>query len=84
MSALKTLTGSVSKTGNFILRGFQIRGTEKKTKPLSWRLYDLSEMSQLNVTRHGFKGKRDDYNSKDSAMSEIFCCIPQTQKKFYR
>jgi hypothetical protein len=74
----------LSTADNFVLRGFQIRGTDKKTKPLCWRLYELSEMSQLNATRHGFKGKREDYNPEDSAMIKIFCCIPQIQKKFYR
>jgi hypothetical protein len=64
----------ISSAENYVLRGFQIRGTDK-TKPLCWRLYELSAMSQLSVTKHGFKGKRDDYNGEDSAMTKIFCRI---------
>ncbi|MDQ6788326.1 MAG: hypothetical protein M3033_16095 [Acidobacteriota bacterium] len=64
----------ISTAGNYVLRGFQIRGTDK-TKPLCWRLYELAEMSQLSVTQHGYKGKRADYNPADTAMTEIFCRI---------
>jgi hypothetical protein len=60
--------------GNYVLRGFQIRGSDK-TKPLCWRLYEISEMSQLNLTQHTFKGKRDEYQPNDSSITEIFCCI---------
>ena len=63
-----------STAENYVLRGFQIRGSDK-TKPLCWRLYELSEMSQLNVTQHSFKGKRADYDPQDSAITEIFCQI---------
>jgi hypothetical protein len=64
----------MSKANNYVLRGFQIRGSDK-TKPLCWRMYELAEISQLSVTQHGFKGKREDYNPEDSAMTEIFCRI---------
>ncbi len=64
----------ISTAGNYVLRGFQIRGSDK-TKPLCWRLYELAEISQLSITQHSFKGKREDYNSEDSAMTEIFCRI---------
>jgi hypothetical protein len=59
---------------NYVLRGFQIRGSDK-TKPLCWRLYELTEISQMSVTQHRFKGKREGYNSEDSAMTKIFCRI---------
>jgi hypothetical protein len=64
----------VSTAGNYVLRGFQIRGSDK-TKPLCWRLYELSEMSQLSITKHIFNGKREEYQSNDSAMTDIFCYI---------
>ena len=64
----------ISTSGNYVLRGFQIRGSDK-TKPLCWRLYELSEISQLNLTQHVFQGKRAEYQPNDSAMTEIFCCI---------
>jgi len=64
-----------SVSENFVLRGFQIRGTDK-TKPFCWRLYELSEMSQLSITQHSFKGKREDYNLEDTAITKIFCRIP--------
>jgi hypothetical protein len=64
----------VSATGNYVLRGFQIRRSDK-TKPLCWRLYELPEMSQLNITQHDFNGKRAEYQPNDSAMTDIFCRI---------
>ena len=65
----------ISTGENYVLRGFQIRGSDK-TKPLCWRLYELSEMSHLSVTQHSFKGKRPEYNPEDSGMAKIFCSIP--------
>lgn len=62
----------ISTDENYVLRGFQIRGSDK-TKPLCWRLYELSEISQLSVTQHSFKGKRADYNPVDNAINKIFC-----------
>ncbi|MGI8555087.1 MAG: hypothetical protein ACR2LT_01870 [Pyrinomonadaceae bacterium] len=64
----------INNAGNYVLRGFQIRGSDK-TKPLCWRLYELAEISQLSVTQHSYKGKRSDYNSEDTAMTKIFCRI---------
>lgn len=64
----------ISSAENYILRGFQIRGTDK-TKFLCRRLYELPAMSQLSVTQHGFSGKREEYNLEDSAMTEVFCRI---------
>ncbi len=64
----------ISTAGNYVLRGFQIRGSDK-TKPLCWRLYELSEISQLSITQHGFKGKRADYNAADTEITNIFCRI---------
>ncbi len=64
----------MSTAENYVLRGFQIRGSDK-TKPLCWRLYELAEMSQLSVTSHSFKGKREDYNPHDPQMTEIICRI---------
>lgn len=64
----------ISSTENYLLRGFQIRGTDK-TKPLCWRLYELTAMSQLNITQHGFRGDRQEYNPDDPTMNKIFCRI---------
>lgn len=65
----------IDTVGNYVLRGFQIRGSDK-TRPLCWRLYELSGISQMSVTQHGFKGNRPDYNPLDSSMTEVFCSIP--------
>jgi hypothetical protein len=64
----------ISTADNYVLRGFQIRGSDK-TKPLCWRLYELSQMSQLSITQHNFKGKREDYNPHDPLIAEFFCQI---------
>jgi hypothetical protein len=62
-------------TNNYVLRGFQIRGSDK-TKPFCWRLYELEGMLQLSVTQHSFEGKRKEYNPFDNEIKEIFCRIP--------
>jgi hypothetical protein len=64
----------IGTTGNYVLRGFQVRGSDK-TKPLCWRLYELAEMSQMSITQHSFKGNRQEYSPEDSAITEIFCRI---------
>jgi hypothetical protein len=64
----------ISTAGNYVLRGFQIRGSDK-TKLLCWRLYELAEISQLSVTQHNFNEKRPEYNPEDPTMTEIFCQI---------
>lgn len=64
----------ISTAGNYVLRGFQIRGSDK-TKPLCWRLYELEEILQMNITQHNFNGKRPEYNPEDSTMTKIFCQI---------
>ena len=64
----------INSAENYVLRGFQIRGTDK-TKPLCWRLFELSEMSQLSITKHKFNGKREDYKPEDSAINKTFCRI---------
>lgn len=64
----------ISTAGNYVLSAFQLRGSGK-TKPMSWRMFELGEMSQLTVTRHTFQGKRDKYNSEDPAITEKFCRI---------
>jgi hypothetical protein len=63
-----------SAAETFVLRGFQIRGADK-TKPLCWRLYELSEISQLNITQHNFNGKRSDYDRRDPSVTQIICSI---------
>ena len=64
----------ISAAGTYVLRGFQIRGSDK-TKPLCWRVYELSEISQLSVTQHSFKGKRQDFDRDDPSITKIFCQI---------
>jgi len=64
----------IGPADSYVLKGFQIRGADK-TKPLCWRLYYLAEMSQLNITQHGFKGKRPDYNPEDPLITKIICSI---------
>lgn len=63
----------INSDQNYVLRGFQIRGTDQ-TKALCWRIYKLSEMSQLGVTQHLFTGKREDFG-KDVVMTQVFCRI---------
>lgn len=60
--------------GGYVLRGFQIRGSDK-TKPLCWRLYDLAGISQISVTKYDFAGKRSEYDPDALDMAEVCCRI---------
>jgi len=65
----------LSKTGNQLLRGYQISGYSKSGDPVGWKLFRASEISSLAVTGEHFTGTRDGYNPNDKAMITIYCHV---------
>jgi len=71
----------ISALNKYILRGFQTGGQSSSSRKLGWRLFELANMTNLEITEaefSGFGGARRSYNPKDPAMKQIFCRIPKT------
>lgn len=64
-----------SAVQKYIFRGFQTGG-QSSSKKLGWRLFEVANISDLEITEtefSGYGGDRRLYNPKDPAMKEIFC-----------
>ena len=59
--------------GTYILRCFQIRGPSDSHK-LGWKLVDLADMSELEITDKDYSGIRPGYNPRNKDIKEVFCC----------
>jgi hypothetical protein len=67
----------ISTQNNYVLRCFQTGGYSSSRK-FGWKMFDLMEMSKLEILDNKFDGNRKGYNPKDSAMVKIFCRIPKS------
>jgi predicted DNA-binding transcriptional regulator YafY len=68
----------VSSANKYILRGFQTGGQSSSGRKLGWRLFELANMKDLEITEtefNGYGGDRRLYNPKDPAMRKIFCSV---------
>jgi len=65
----------VSTADNDVLRGYQIGGYSKSGNTVGWKLYSVSNISQLTITDKHFASIRPDYKPNDSAMSTIYCNV---------
>ena len=57
----------VSTAGNEVLRGYQTSGDSESGDPVGWKLFRVSEISNLTITNELFSGTRPGYNPNDSA-----------------
>ena len=67
--------GILKSTNNEALCAYQIGGYSSSGEKPSWRLYLISEMSEIVVTNKRFENSRLGYKINDSRMSMIFCQI---------
>lgn len=65
----------VSTKGKELLRAFQISGGSSSNISKGWKLFSVTEISNLKVLDGIFQKIRYGYNPKDSAMSRIYCKI---------
>jgi predicted DNA-binding transcriptional regulator YafY len=65
----------ISTAGHEVLRGYQTGGYSSSGRLPAWRLFRLDEVSELTITSSIFDGTRPGYNSRDSAMTQVFCCV---------
>lgn len=64
-----------SRSGNEVLRGYQIAGHSESGNSVEWKLYDASKISSLVDTGKTFLDNRPGYNPSDKGMSSIHCHV---------
>ena len=65
----------VSRAGNEVLRGYQTGGYSKSGNPVGWKLYEVSQMSNIIITEENFTHNRPGYNPNDKGMQEVHCHV---------
>lgn len=65
----------LNKTGNEVLRGYQIGGHSERGESVGWRLFRASDISGITVTPKHYTGWREGYTPNDSAMTTIHCHV---------
>lgn len=61
-----------NELGHELLRGFQRRGYSRSGGSVGWKLFRLTEMTDVQVTDEPFGGHRA-HGYSDLAMREVFC-----------
>ncbi len=62
-------------TSNEVLCAYQIGGYSSSNKAPFWRLYDVSKMTDIEITSDKCDNPRPGYKTNDSRMSIIFCQV---------
>lgn len=65
-------TYGISKTGNDVLRAFQIAGGSNSDKNTGWKIFRVDDMTNINISEDAFGGPRTGYKKGDSAMVRIY------------
>ena len=65
------------RTGNEVIRAFQVSGYSSSSPPDGWRSFRLDEMSEITVLSETFPADRSGYNPNDPDMSQIHCRVDQ-------
>lgn len=61
--------------GNLVLRGFQIGGYSSSGQSEAWKLFKVSDMSNISLEGHNFNQIRPFYNPNDKGMIRIICNV---------
>ena len=54
---------------------FQFSGFSDLDNPVGWKLYRVSEMEDIKVSREQFPGDRPGYDPENIDMAQVFCCV---------
>ena len=65
----------ITGKGNEALRGYQVDGGTISGNPSPWRLFNVADIINFEITDHTFDGPRSDYNPNDKSMTRIYCCL---------
>lgn len=64
-----------SRTGNELLRGYQVGGYSESGNPIGWKIFSVEQMGQIKILEKTFSGSRPQYNPNDSVMAMIHCRV---------
>jgi predicted DNA-binding transcriptional regulator YafY len=67
--------GKNKTTGKEFLRGYQVGGYSSSGKIPGWRLFDVSKISEIELTDETFDNPAPGYNRNDPQISHIYCRI---------
>ena len=62
-----------SKTGNEVLRAFQVKGESKSGNPVGWKLFRASKIKNVAVTEEYFAIGH--HYGKEPVIKNSYCCI---------
>lgn len=62
-------------TGNLVLRSYRVGGYSKSEQEPPWRLFDTSNIENLEITDISARSDREYYNANDKHMSTILCSV---------
>lgn len=62
----------VTGIGSEVLTCYQVGGYSELDDPIGWKLYRVSEMSNLTVIDEQFTGVRPGYNPNDPGMATVY------------
>jgi hypothetical protein len=54
---------------------YQLSGFSDLNNAVGWKLYRISEMEEIKVSRERFAGDRPGYDPEDIHMVQVFCCV---------
>ena len=74
LRTLEPFCYGANAAGIEMLRAYQTGGYSGSGAPAGWKLFRVSEISDLTVTDEHFD-LRPGYNPRDKAMATIFCCV---------
>jgi hypothetical protein len=63
-----------SREGNWLMRGWQVRGGSNSGAPVGWKLIRLDELQSVIVLDETSLAPRSDYNPRDPAMLGGILC----------
>jgi hypothetical protein len=65
-----------NKSGNTLLRCFQVSGSSHSGQPKAWKLMDVSKISSCSIADLDSNAPRPKYNASDKEMTAgIICCV---------
>ncbi len=64
-----------STTSRDVLRAYWVGSYSESEHEPPWRLYTVSEMSDIEMLKDTFSGDRPGYEPNDSHMTTIYCRI---------
>jgi hypothetical protein len=67
--------GKNETTGKEFLRGYQVGGYSSSGKIPGWLLFDVSKISDIEITDETFDNTAPGYNRNDPQISHIYCRI---------